>query len=93
MYSLLDCGGLHGHAKVAPDGTVYVPNKGCGGNQGVAVSTDNGASWTCARCRPARPATPTRASGIANDGTVYFGYQNSDGTARTRSRTTRARPG
>ena len=38
MYSLLDCGGLHGHAKVAPDGTVYVPNKGCGGNQGVAVS-------------------------------------------------------
>ncbi len=29
-----ECGGLHGHVKVAPDGTVYVPNKGCGTAQG-----------------------------------------------------------
>ena len=40
MYSLLDCGGLHGHIKVAPDGTVYVPNSSCtsgsGGSQGIA---------------------------------------------------------
>ena len=44
-YSLLDCGGLHGHIKVAPDGTAYLPNKGCGDNQAVVVSKDNGATW------------------------------------------------
>src|ERR1700730_4771626 len=41
-------GGIHGHVKVAPDGTVYVPNSTCAttGNDGVAVSTDNGLTWT-----------------------------------------------
>ena len=40
-------GGIHGHVKVAPDGTVYVPNSACGSNgtAGVAVSTDNGITW------------------------------------------------
>jgi hypothetical protein len=55
------CSGLHGHIRVGPDGTVYVPLKGCGGaptannltneeywggHPAVSVSTDNGASWT-----------------------------------------------
>jgi len=31
IYSAVSCSGLHGHVKVAPDGTVYVPNKACGG--------------------------------------------------------------
>ncbi|HEV8134349.1 MAG TPA: PKD domain-containing protein, partial [Pyrinomonadaceae bacterium] len=42
-------GGIHGHIKVAPDGSVYVPNSSCsigGGTNGVAVSTDNGITWT-----------------------------------------------
>jgi len=42
-------GGIHGHIKVAPDGTVYIPNSSCsiaGGTNGVAVSTDNGITWT-----------------------------------------------
>jgi PKD repeat protein len=44
-------GGIHGHIKVAPDGTVYVPNSSCGtsgpsaGTNGVAVSIDNGLTW------------------------------------------------
>jgi len=40
-------GGIHGHVKVAPDGTVYVPNSSCGvgGVDGVAVSKDNGLTW------------------------------------------------
>jgi hypothetical protein len=82
MYSLLDCGGLHGHVKVAPDGTVYVPNKGCGGNQGVAVSTDNGASWTLHKVPVSTPGDSDPSIGLARDGTAYFGYQNSDGTPR-----------
>src|SRR5436190_1090071 len=33
-----ECGGLHGHIKVGPDGTAYLPNKGCGGQQAVVVA-------------------------------------------------------
>src|SRR6478672_11336353 len=41
-------GGIHGHVKVAPDGTVYVPNSTCAAGDataGFAVSTDNGLTW------------------------------------------------
>ncbi len=54
------CSGLSGHVRVAPDGTAYVPLKGCGGTpttqegtntefQGgaptLSVSQNNGATW------------------------------------------------
>ena len=38
IYDLTQCGGLHGHVKVDPSsGIAYLPNKGCGGGQAVAV--------------------------------------------------------
>src|SRR4029077_2614538 len=45
IYNLTACGGLHGHVKVGPDGTVYVPNRGCGADAAVVVSEDNGTTW------------------------------------------------
>lgn len=82
MYDLTQCGGLHGHIKVAPDGTVYVPNKSCGGEQGVAVSEDNGLTWSI-RTVPGSSSGRTDPSlGIATDGTIYLGYANGDGTPR-----------
>ncbi len=82
MWNLTQCNGLHGHIKVAPDGTVYVPNKNCGGKQAVAVSEDNGLTWSI-RAVPGSTAGDTDPSvGIASDGTVYLGFINSDGTAR-----------
>lgn len=69
MYTIDQCAGLHGHIKVSPkDGTVYVPNRGCGGavpfhetdaRQAVIVSEDNGITWTV---RPIPDAT-THGSG------------------------------
>jgi hypothetical protein len=44
-YNLTQCTNLHGHVKVAPDGTVYVPNRSCGNQQGVVVSEDNGITF------------------------------------------------
>jgi hypothetical protein len=82
MWNLTQCNGLHGHIKVAPDGTVYVPNKNCGGQQAVAVSEDNGLTWAI-RPVPGSTAGATDPSvGIGADGTGYFGFVNSDGTAR-----------
>ena len=82
MYDLTQCGGLHGHIKVAPDGTVYVPNKSCGGKQGVVVSEDNGLTWQI-RTVPGSTSGRTDPSlGIGTDGTIYLGYANGDGTAR-----------
>ena len=84
------CGGLHGHVRVAPDGTVYVPNNDCFDDAGVerpgiAVSTDNGLTWNV-RTVPDGTllanggSDPSVAAGAAN--TIYFGYANGDGHAK-----------
>ncbi|QNN51859.1 CARDB domain-containing protein [Nocardioides mesophilus] len=78
-YSLLDCGGLHGHVKVAPDGTAYLPNKGCGAEQAAVVSTDNGSTWTVSPVPGATPGDSDPSVGVGSNGTVYFGYVGADG--------------
>jgi PKD repeat protein len=94
MYTTADCGGLHGHIKVAPDGTAYVPNNACGGtadpvghsdgNQAVIVSTDNGITWSI---RPI-PGSTTKSDhdgsvAVASDSkTIYEGFQSGDGHPR-----------
>jgi hypothetical protein len=83
MYDLTQCGGLHGHVKVDPSsGTVYVPNKGCGAGQAVAVSEDNGLHWTVRPVPGSTPGDSDPSVGIGANGTVYFGYQAADGHAR-----------
>lgn len=74
IYNVTQCGGLHGHVQVGPDGTAYVPNKNCQGVQGVAVSTDSGTTWTVR-------TVPGSASGetdphldVGPDDKVYFAY-------------------
>ena len=89
-YTANDCGGLHGHVRVSPDGTVYLPNDNCGGiapvgagagEQGAAVSSNGGATWTVRRA----PASLSQSNGtdpsvgLAKDDTVYFCYINGDG--------------
>ena len=75
-----ECGGLHGHIKVSPtDGSAYLPNKGCDGRQGMAVSTDNGMTWTIRTIPNSGPSESDPSIGIATDGTVYFGFINGDG--------------
>jgi hypothetical protein len=78
-YSLLDCGGLHGHVKVAPDGTAYVPNKACGSTAAVVVSTDGGTTWTVHAVPGSSPSDADPSVGVGANGTVYFGYVGSDG--------------
>ncbi len=73
MYTINECAGLHGHIKVSPkDGTVYVPNVGCGGSipfhetgakQAVIVSEDNGITWNI---RPI-PDSTTHGNGSADN--------------------------
>lgn len=79
------CGGIHGHVKVAPDGTVYVPNRGCSGVQAVTVSEDAGTTWTVRQVKNANfsagapPGILDPSIGITTDGTLYFSYVNTDG--------------
>ena len=79
------CGGIHGHVKVASDGTVYVPNRGCNSVQSITVSENAGTTWTVRHvagtdasgkpfsAKPA-PGILDPSIGIANDGTLYFSY-------------------
>jgi hypothetical protein len=77
-----ECGGLHGHVKVAPDGTVYLPNKDCGGQASVVVSEDNGLTWNIRKVRNASVETVSSESdpavGIDSAGKVYFATANAD---------------
>lgn len=78
-YSLLDCGGIHGHVKVAPDGTAYLPNRSCGETAAVAVSTDNGTSWLIRNVPGTSASDADPSVGIGSNGTVYFASVGSDG--------------
>ena len=79
-YSLLDCGGLHGHVAVAPDGTVYLPNKSCDGKQAAVVSKDDGQTWTISTVPNSLPGDSDPAVAVGANGSVYFAYGSGDGT-------------
>jgi hypothetical protein len=83
IYNVTQCfPGLHGHVKVAPDGTVYVPNRSCGnnpllngGNTTVVVSTNNGVTWTLNPVIngsvPNSPSTDDPAVAVDAGGKIY----------------------
>ena len=72
------CGGLHGHIKVGPDGVAYVPNKDCGGKQGVVVSEDNGITWNVRTVPNSLPAGSDPSVSISKNGRVYLGFADND---------------
>ena len=90
IYTTAQCNGLHGHVKVAPNGTVYVPNNNCGyispltySGQGAVVSRDNGLTWNVYQVVDANnpsvvlnPGDSDPSIGIGSGGRVYFGAQN-----------------
>ena len=82
-YSTATCelGGIFGHLKDAPDGTVYLPPRSCGDTvnnteiTGVSVSQDNGLTWTLRKA----PNTITGDAGhpsvgVGTTGDVYLAY-------------------
>ncbi len=94
IYNLTQCTGIHGHVKVAPDGSAYVPNRSCGGQAAVAVSKDNGITWAV-KPVPGSSTTgflvdPSVGIGANNVGkpggqasnTIYLGYQASNSHPR-----------
>ncbi len=78
IYTLAECNGLHGHIKVGPEGTAYVPNPNCQGEQGVAVSTDNGTTWTVRRIPGSIAGGSDPSVAVASDGTLYMGWADGD---------------
>lgn len=94
------CGGLHGHIKVGPDGTAYLPNKGCLTGQGVIVSENNGVTWTV-RVVPGSTAGGSDAAvaigrgdqiqgtGSTPIGRVYLGYADGNNRAVVTTSTNR----
>jgi hypothetical protein len=84
MYTLNECAGLHGHVKVGPDGTVYVPNAECVGvenpnENAVAVSEDNGLTWEV-RTVPGTVGSGGSDPSVAvdADGVLYLGFVDGD---------------
>jgi PKD repeat protein len=83
VWTAATCGGLHGHTKVSPvDGAAYVPNKGCGTNQAVARSLNNGVTWTVLPIPDSTLGDWDPSVGIGKNGTLYFGYADETGNAK-----------
>src|SRR5205823_10668312 len=89
IYNLTQCGGLHGHIRVAPDGTAYVPNEDCTDAAGVTrpavvVTGDNGLTWMVKTISAGKSSRnggdPSVHSGSGN--TLYAGFVNYDGHPR-----------
>lgn len=74
------CGGLNGHIKVAPDGTVYLPVKNCGATEGGDVSTDGGATWTEFDVPNSGNSQSDPSIGIDKNNTAYYCYTPNDGS-------------
>jgi hypothetical protein len=78
IYTSSQCGSLHGHIKVGPDGTAYVPNKSCGTGQGVAVSEDNGLTWNVRTVPGTLPGSSDASVAVDKGGRVYLGMANNN---------------
>ena len=82
VYTVADCAGIHGHVRVAPDGTVFLPSKACGPNVAISVSTDGATTWTQRAVPDSQPAIRDPSVAIAADNTAYFCYSDGDRNAR-----------
>lgn len=73
------CGGINGHPAWAPDGTLYVPlNRGCG-RPVVALTEDNGLTWTVRSGPDKHGAVEIDPEiTVTPDGTAYFLWRGSD---------------
>src|SRR3954454_22693386 len=71
------CGSLHGHVKVAPSGTAYLPTARCGGVAGGGITKNNGSSWSSytipGSTEPADGFDPSVT--VTPDNTVYEAWQ------------------
>jgi hypothetical protein len=87
--NLTTCTSIHGHVKVGPDGTVYVPQRQCGVTQAVIVSQDNGLTWaihpvqngSTAAAPPTVGTGDDPSVGVDDNGTVYFAFSNASTAA------------
>ena len=62
-----------------PDGTAYLPTRAAATTRPRSSPPTTASVDRLARCPARRPATPTRRSASARNGTVYFGYVGADG--------------
>jgi hypothetical protein len=75
------CAGLHGHVKVGPDGTVYVPNASCVGSvntneNGIALSEDNGTTWSVRTIPGTTDGGSDPSVAVDDGGLLYLGFVN-----------------
>ena len=84
------CSAIHGHLRVAPDGVVYLPNKGCGGvptpnnltnseffggQAAVIVSENNGTTYDVRKVPGSHnPDQGDPSVAFDKNSTVYFGW-------------------
>jgi hypothetical protein len=67
------CGGLHGHGFGAEDGSIYIPKVHCG-QPWLAISRDEGATWTRTQVAKMDSAGHEASVALDNKGNIYYAY-------------------
>ncbi|MFO1533499.1 MAG: sialidase family protein [Thermoplasmatota archaeon] len=82
-----NCSGssVHGHPVADQDGRVYLPTSMCGHFAVVAVSEDDGTTWTTVSTSDIRPANADPTMAVDAAGNVYFAFTDMNGTLRLTS--------
>ncbi|MEA2433546.1 MAG: hypothetical protein QOG54_1003 [Actinomycetota bacterium] len=71
------CGGLHGHGYVGPDGTLLLPKGHCG-QPWLAISHDEGATWTRVQVANNGVADHEAKAVMDKKGNIYYAYVGRD---------------
>lgn len=81
IYSINDCAGIHGHVRVAPDGSVAVPSKACGTNVAITVSEDAGNTWAIRKVPDSVPSIRDPSIAWATDNSAYLCHSENSARA------------
>ena len=74
----VDCGGISGHVKTAPDGTIYLPAWRCD-QAWLAISRDDGNTWTARRMSDTSSGPMDPSVAIGRDGSVNYYWMDTEG--------------
>lgn len=72
------CGGLHGHLKAGPDGSVYLPKDHCGAPM-LGISRDDGTTWTTVKVADATVGNGDPTVAVDAAGNVYYAFVDEAG--------------
>lgn len=73
-----ECSGLNGHGVTDKQGTIYLPYRGCGGSPTIAISKNEGDSWSIVKVPDTKVSGGDPSVAVDRKGNLYFLWTDTD---------------